>query len=183
LILSLDIANAFDRVSHARLAHNLRKRRIPETIVRWVEDFLKDRHTEIRIADFTLEKSRVNAGIPQGSLILPILYLFYNADLLNISENRTLRTSLTGFMDDVNLLAYGTTTEGNCRNLKRIYNVCEDWARRHRLKFNPDKYELLHLTRTPKRFNIEASIKIRTKEVHLARDIRILGVRVDSALK
>jgi hypothetical protein len=63
LILSLDVTGAFNRVSHARLAHNLRKRKIPETLVRWVEDFFKDRHTEIRIADFTLKKSRVDAGI------------------------------------------------------------------------------------------------------------------------
>jgi hypothetical protein len=61
--LCLDVAGAFDRVSHARLVHNLRKRKIPEAIVRWVEDFLKDRYTEIRIADFTLEKSRVDADI------------------------------------------------------------------------------------------------------------------------
>jgi hypothetical protein len=43
--------------------YNLRKRKILEAIVRWVEDFLKDRYTEIRIADFTLEKSRVDVGI------------------------------------------------------------------------------------------------------------------------
>jgi hypothetical protein len=125
-ILSLDVVKAFDRVLYARLAYNLRKRKIPETLVRWVEDFLKDRHTEIRIADFTLEKSRVDAGIPQGSSVSSILYLFYNADLLDIYENLALRTSLTGFVDDVNLLTYGTSAEENYRNLKRIYNACED---------------------------------------------------------
>jgi retron-type reverse transcriptase len=125
-ILSLDVVGVFDRVSHARLVHNLRKRKILEAIVRWVEDFLKDRHTEIRIADFTLKKSRVDVGIPQGSPILPILYLFYNADLLDIYENRMLRTSPIGFIDDVNLLTYGATIKGNCRNLERMYNACED---------------------------------------------------------
>jgi hypothetical protein len=63
-ILSLDVAGAFDNVSHARLAHNLRKRRVPETLVRWVEDFLRERYTEIRLGSFTLASSRVNAGIP-----------------------------------------------------------------------------------------------------------------------
>jgi hypothetical protein len=86
-------------------------------------------------------------------------------------------------MDDVNLLTYSTSAEGNYRNLKRIHDAYEDWARRHGSKFNPDKYELLHLTRTPKRFNMETGVKIRIKDVRLAQDIRILGVRVDSALK
>jgi hypothetical protein len=91
-----------------------------------VEDFLKDRYTEIRIADFTLKKSRVDANISQGSLVLLILYLFYNADLLDIYENPILRTSLIGFVNDVNLLTYGISVEENCRNLKRIYNACEN---------------------------------------------------------
>jgi hypothetical protein len=91
-----------------------------------MEDFLKDKYTEIKIADFTLKKSRVDVNISQGSLVLPILYLFYNADLLNIYENLTLRTSLTGFINDINLLTYGTSAEENCRNLKRIYNAYEN---------------------------------------------------------
>jgi Reverse transcriptase (RNA-dependent DNA polymerase) len=110
-LLSLDVSGAFDRVSHTRLIHNLRKRRIPEEITNWVLDFLQDRETEIRLGDFTLESSKVFAGIPQGSCISPILYLFYNADLLDICENTTLRTSATGFIDDINILTHSTSTE------------------------------------------------------------------------
>jgi hypothetical protein len=62
-ILSLNIIGAFDRVSYARLVHNLRKRKILEAIVRWIKDFFKDRYTEIRIADFTLKKSRIDVDI------------------------------------------------------------------------------------------------------------------------
>jgi hypothetical protein len=86
-------------------------------------------------------------------------------------------------VDDVNLLTYSTSVEGNYRNLERIHDVCEDWARRHGLKFNLNKYELLHLTQTPKRFNMETGVKIRIKDVRLTQDICILGVRVNSALK
>jgi hypothetical protein len=91
-----------------------------------VKDFLKNKHTEIKIADFTLKKSRVNADISQGSLVSPILYLFYNAYLLDIYENPILRISLIGFINDVNLLTYGISVKVNCRNLKRIYNAYEN---------------------------------------------------------
>jgi hypothetical protein len=86
-------------------------------------------------------------------------------------------------VDDVNLLIYGTSAEGNCKNLKKVHEACEDWARRHGSKFNSEKYKLLYLTRTPKRYNTEASVKIKVKEVRPAQNIRILGVRVDSVLK
>jgi hypothetical protein len=112
-----------------------------------------------------------------------ILYLLYNADLLKIYENLILRISPTDFVDDVNLLIYGTSAERNYRNFERMHDACEDWARRHGSKFNLDKYELLHLTRTLKRFNTETGVKIGIKDVRPAQDIRILEIRVDSALK
>ena len=106
-VLSLDIAGAFDNVSYARLAYNLRKKQVPETLVRWVEDFLRERYTEIRLGSFTLASSRVNAEIPQGFPLLLILYLFYNIDLLEDCENASLRISLIRFVDDINILIYG----------------------------------------------------------------------------
>jgi retron-type reverse transcriptase len=113
-LLSLDVSKAFDRVSHVRLAHNLRKRRIPDSLVRWVIDFLSERRTEIRVNEFTLLEAPVAVGIPQGSPVSPILYLFYNADLLESCENLRLYMSATGFVDDVNILMYGESTERNC---------------------------------------------------------------------
>jgi hypothetical protein len=86
-------------------------------------------------------------------------------------------------VDDVNLLTYGTSAERNCRNLKKVHDACEDWARRHGSKFNFKKYKLLHLTRTPKRFNTEANVKIRIKKIRPAQNIRILKIRVDLTLK
>jgi hypothetical protein len=86
-------------------------------------------------------------------------------------------------VDDVNLLTYGTSVEENCRNLKKVYDACEDWARRHDSKFNFKKYKLLHLTRTPKKYNTETSVKIGGKEVRLTQNIRILRVRVNLTLK
>jgi retron-type reverse transcriptase len=109
-VFSIDVADAFDNVSYARLAHNLRKRRVPETLVRWVEDFLRERYTEIGLESFTLASSRVNAKIPQGSPLSPILYLFYNTDLLEDCENASLRISPIGFVDDVNILIYELIT-------------------------------------------------------------------------
>jgi hypothetical protein len=181
--LSLDVASAFNNVSYERLIHNLRKRKIPELLIRWTEDFLRERTTELRLGDYTLESSNVNAGIPQGSPLSPILYLFYNADLLESCENSSLRTSPLGFVDDINILTYGSSTEENCRVLERTHNACESWAKTHGSKFNTEKYELIHFTRTPKRFNMKAKVKITGQEIEPAADIKILGVRLDTALK
>jgi Reverse transcriptase (RNA-dependent DNA polymerase) len=122
-MLCLDVKGAFDRVSKTRLLYNIRKRRIPSQILNWTASFLANRRTEIKVGEYTLLERTVFAGIPQGLPILLILYLFYNADLLECYDSIRLRTSLSGFIDDVNLLTYGTLTEENCESLKRMHTV------------------------------------------------------------
>jgi Reverse transcriptase (RNA-dependent DNA polymerase) len=117
------VTKAFDTVSHARIAHNLRKRKIPELLVCWVEDFLRERSTEIKVNNFVLPEA------PQGSSISPILYLFYNASFLKEYDDIRLRRSVTGFVDDVNILAFSESTEENCRRLREIHNKCLTWPR------------------------------------------------------
>jgi hypothetical protein len=86
-ILCLDVSGAFDYVSHPQLLHNFRKRRIDPKIASCVESFLKDRVTSIKLNESTSAPMDTNTGIPQGSPMSPILYLFYNADLLESCED------------------------------------------------------------------------------------------------
>ena len=180
--MSLDVKSIFDNVSHTRLMYNLRKRKIPERLVNWVGDFLTRRRTEIRIADFTLEESRIDAGIPQGSPLSPILYLFYNADLLDNCTSIRDRTSSIGFVDDVNILIYNTSIRGNCEALERAYIAYETWSKHHGSAFSVKKYKLIYFTRVPKRFDINVGVKINNNQINLKPDIRMLGIRLDLKL-
>ena len=182
-LLCLDVAGAFDNVSHERLLYNMRKRRVLGALLNWVADFLKERRTTLSIAGYTLPNRRVNVGIPQGSPLSPILYLFYNADLLDVCEDTKLRTSATGFVDDVNILTYSTSTESNCNKLTKIYESCEEWASKHGSRFSAKKHELIHFTRTPKRFNMGASLQLGGDRVQATNSVRVLGVQLDSKLR
>jgi hypothetical protein len=113
----------------------------------------------------------------------PILYLFYNADLLDIFEDIRLRTSGSGFVDDVNMLTYSESTERNCKTLERIHKECMKWADTHGVQFAPEKYELLHLTRSPKRFNLAATPRIEGLQPQTKESIRVLGIQIDTKLK
>jgi len=73
-VLLLDITGAFDNVSHTRLLHNLKKRRIGGNMANWILSFLSDRSTIISLPEFISEVFKTGTGIPQGSPISPIGY-------------------------------------------------------------------------------------------------------------
>jgi retron-type reverse transcriptase len=73
----MDILGIYDHVSHARLLDNIKKRRIPKSLLRWVKSFLCERIAIIKVYEGETELIEVKTGIPQGSLISPILFLFF----------------------------------------------------------------------------------------------------------
>lgn len=145
--------------------------------------FLTDCRTTLAINQKAIDFFAVSAGIPQGSLISPILYLYYNADLLEICERPGTTTSALSFIDDVNILAYGTSTEENLKTLERVHTQCEAWACRHGSTFTPKKYELTHLAQNSGRFDMAATITIGGETKTPKADIRMLGIQIDTKLR
>ena len=125
----------------------------------------------------------VETGIPQGSPISPVLFLFFNAPLIEQYARAALPIQTGGFVDDVHLLVYSGSTENNCRVLHKAHDICLKWARTHGATFAPKKYELVHLTRSPRRFNMEASLDFEGIKIDPGPSIRVLGLHVDTKLR
>ena len=140
-LLLLDVSGAFDNVSHTRLFHNLQKRGLPPEIIRWITSYLQDRTSQIKLAEGISNIFNIHTGVPQGSPLSPILYLFYNADLLEIGRSQDL---VTGYIDDTALLVTANTVELATAKLQLLHERCDLWARRHASVFAHQKYELLH---------------------------------------
>ncbi|KAI0995822.1 hypothetical protein K3495_g12360 [Podosphaera aphanis] len=134
-LLSLDISGTFDNVSHQRLIHNLRLKGIPKWITRFIASFLEGRTTSVVLNSFKSEQIPTCTGIPQGSSLSPILFLFFASTLLPLLQ--TPSSSAVGFVDDTNIITWSETTVENCRQLAQLHEVCLLWARRHGVKFAP----------------------------------------------
>lgn len=186
-LLTLDIAGAFDRVNHQRLIHCLRQRRVPAEITQLIISFLAARSTQMKIGEHTTDPLQLpDAGIPQGSSLSPILFLFYNANLIEACHDPEHDMYSTGYVDDQCLLAIGRSTEENCARLAATHQKCNEWSQKHASQFAPAKYELVHLTRQPKKFNLNATVTIpgdNPQVVKPAPSIKYLGVRLDTALR
>ena len=90
-----DVSKAFDRVWHKRFIFKLRQYEIDADLLNWIPDYLHDRKQRVVIRSCMSDFKRVNAGVPQGSVLGPLLFLIYVND---ISESLLSLTRL--FADD-----------------------------------------------------------------------------------
>jgi hypothetical protein len=104
--------------------------------------------------------SRINVDISQDSSIFFIFYFFYNANILKSLKRSRYKIIVIEFVNDINILIYETSTKSNCKALKKTHVKCELWARRHEARFASIKYELMHLTKNHRRFNMTTIINI-----------------------
>jgi ribonuclease HI len=176
----LDVAGAFNNVHHGRLIHNLRSRRIPPIITNWIASFLTGRTTTVRFNGTDSEAVPTEAGVPQGSPLSPILYIFYNSGLLDLARGKELAL---GFIDDIAYGVAGKTVLANTMALEAVLARAEEWRKRHGAQFEPSKYVLVHFTRSRKTKTDGATVKINSLTIEPSNEAKYLGVTFDSQLK
>ena len=111
----MDIEGASPNTSPKRLIHNLKKRRVPTTIINFVKMLLINRKTRLQFDDYTSNIIHVRNGIGQGDPLSMILYIFYNADILDI-QNITTKEDAMGYVDDINLVAIAKNFQETTNN-------------------------------------------------------------------
>lgn len=182
-VLGLDLAGAFDNVSHQRLLWVLRKMGYPEWIIKVVESFLTGRRTRISFSDYESRWFDTATGIPQGSTLSPALFIFFISDLLQQFQEVKDNVLGFGFVDDTTLITWSNSAESNCGRLTIAHDKCTAWAKRFGAKFAPDKYQIIHFTKKRKTTDdLQSTINIQGHDAELVPTLRVLGVWLDPAL-
>jgi len=182
-MLNLDIVEAFDQVLHIRLLHMLKMRKTSSYIVKWTRSFLKNRETLLIFNEQMSTMCKINADISQEFLISLILFLFFNASLIEKCKALRIKIEVLDFINDINILVYDRFIEEICKTLSKTHDVCTKWAWTHDATFASEKYELTHFTRKLRKFNMMTSIQIESSVIKSKSDVRVLEVQLNTKLQ
>ena len=135
LAIFLDFKNAFDSVPHTILLQKLQHYGIRGNILKWFESYLQGRTQTTKYGNQKSQTLPITTGLPQGSVLGPILFNIYINDLINVSE--TLNT--TCFCDDSLLFASSENLESLVLLFNEELHKIYKWTIANKLVLNTDK--------------------------------------------
>ena len=140
-LILLDFAKAFDKVPHQRLLSKLLYYRIDNTVYNWIKVWLTQRSQCVQIDGVTSNVVSVKSGVPQGTVLGPLMFLLYIND---ISDN--ISSSLRLFADDCLMYRVIKSAE-DVHRLQNDLDVLAQWASLWQMNFNTDKCIVLKCSR------------------------------------
>ena len=151
----LDFRKAFDLVSHKHLIYKMSKYGIKNEVLKWVQAFLQNRTQRVVVCGEKSEQCNVTSGVPQGSVLGPILFLIFINDLpLGVISPVSLFADdskvFSRIISEKNILKAeeaGEYFRGN-EVLQNDLNNIREWARRWKMEFNVDKCKIMHIGRS-----------------------------------
>ena len=129
----LDISKAFDKVWHDGLVHKLKQNGIRGNLLNFFVSYLSHRQQRVGINSSYSEYSEIESGVPQGSVLGPLLFLIYINDL-----EHNLKSNVKFYADDTMLYSIVTDPVKSAENLNHDLDLIQKWAYQWKMEFNPD---------------------------------------------
>ena len=180
-LVSFDVKGAYNGVFKDRLLQRMRARGLPEQLVRWIGAFCSDRTASLQVnGQDSGEQALPQAGLPQGSPLSPVAYLFFNADL--VQRRIDANGGAIAFIDDFTAWVTGPTAQSNLAGIQSIVDHATEWERRSGATFEAKKTAIIHFTRNARKLDT-TPIMIKGQPVQPKEHAKILGVIMDARLK
>jgi hypothetical protein len=172
----LDFSKAFDRVWHKGIIYKLAKAGITDPFLSWFRDYLHNRKHRVVVEGDKSILHDVTAGVPQGSVLGPILFILYINDIIN-QTNINVRL----YADDATIFISYEDSENAARKIEENLQSVHEWASFWFMTFNPQKTESLTFTR--KRNPVIPTIYLNGTEITEVEEHKHLGVTLQKDAK
>ena len=169
----LDFQKAFDKVPHQRLLLKLKAHGIGDSITDWIEQWLTDRRQQVVVDGEVSNWKSVLSGVPQGSVLGPILFLIYINDL-----DDSITSNILKFADDTKLFRK-VNTDGDKQHLQNDLDRLVKWSEKWQILFNFGKCKCLHTGHG----NLDVNYKMGNTVLGTTLKEKDLGVTISADMK
>ena len=176
--LFLDFSKAFDTVNHEILFAKLEFLGIRGVCLQWFRSYLSEREQYVVYNDTSSSKQRITCGVPQGSILGPLLFLLYINDLANASD---VIFSLL-FADDSNMFISGKNPNDLVIRMNTEIVKVVDWLKINKLSLNLKKTHFIIFRKSRQKLNLENELFIDGIKIEMKTHTKFLGVLIDQHL-
>ena len=168
--VSLDASAAFDRVWHAGLIYKLKCKGICGKLLEWIESYLSNRYQRVVIKGQFSEWIKILAGVPQGSILGPLLFLIYIDDII-----KDIECNMFLFADDTSILEVITDPVTSFEKINRDLSRLHVWSNQWLVKFNPTKTKYIIFSKKLQTLNY-TDLYINNEKLQKVRQHKQLGI-------
>ena len=175
----LDVEKAFDNVWHNGLRYKIYQLDLPTKMTRWLSEFLVGRLIQVNVNSFLSIQINPKAGVLQGSVMSPLLFLIYVNDLPPPHHKQN---SLSQFADDTAQWAFSLNVRNAASLLQQDLLKLAMWCAKWRIKLNPNKTKVIIFSRSLLARKAELNLKLYGETLKIYLQVKFLGIIFDSKL-
>ena len=170
----LDFKKAFDLVSHSHLIYKLYKMGIRGNVLKMLHNYLSNRKSRVKIGNVTSQIETVTSGVPQGSLLGPMLFNLFINDM-----HQCFLEDFVHFADDTVIL-FPCELQNLDSDLYNIFNTLQKWLHENFLELNYDKTKIMIFN---KKLETQQFFRFNKHDIYFTETYKYLGFHIDNNLK
>ena len=171
----MDFAKAFDKVPHERLLHKCQYYGIRGNTLKWIRSFLTGRTQRVLLDGTSSESRPVRSGVPQGTVLGPILFLVFINDLPDYVDSK-----VRLFADDCVIYREINNPQDSSKLQEDLSNLGH-WEKEWQMSFHPDKCEVLHVSKKKKA--VQQDYILHGKTLGKTNNPKYLGVTMTNTMQ
>ncbi|MCU7801520.1 MAG: reverse transcriptase family protein [gamma proteobacterium symbiont of Lucinoma myriamae] len=174
----LDLQKAFDTVDHSILLMKLEALGLSQDIVRWFRSYLSDRQQLVDVSGMFSSSAEIRCGVPQGSILGPLLFLIYVNDMSGVVSNKLLL-----YADDSAILVADKDVSSIETSLQKELEIISDWLIDNKLSLHLGKTESVLFGSKPRlRSKSNLSIECKGTVIEPKDNVKYLGAILEQYL-